>query len=262
MVFEVPPERYEKYRHFFDNKGFSRTFVESAFEYRTAKLLVDYETNPRIVVLLYPYVSFISGDVSSPKLAEMLNAIPEETQMNVDEETWPSKLRKHFGETLIQQKRTKMSNKYLSLDVLSRLKRPLPEGFSVERVDRETAEKLSPLLRVLIRPFFGSVDNFIKRGVGFCVKHGEEPISMASSAIPYTDILEVQIATVNSPEYRRKGFGTAACIALFEYCFENNIEPHWEAANQASVILAEKMGYTNPEPYYVYKWKKQKEEEM
>ena len=92
----------------------------------------------------------------------------------------------------------------------------------------------------------------MKKGIGFCVKHGDEPISMASSCLPYTDKLEVQIATVDSPEYRRRGFGTTACIALLEYCLENKIEPHWDAFDERSASMAEKLGYTDPEHYHMY----------
>ncbi len=52
----------------------------------------------------------------------------------------------------------------------------------------------------------------------------------------------------------RKGFGTAAAIALIEYCLSNDIEPYWDANNKPSAIMAENLGYSNPESYYVYKW--------
>jgi RimJ/RimL family protein N-acetyltransferase len=157
---------------------------------------------------------------------------------------------------LIKKKRFKTCHKNIFLEKLESLDRPLPEEYCVERVDRETVEKLPHILQVHILPFFGTVDNFMEKGIGFCVKHGDDPISMASSCLPYTDKLEVQIATVDSPEYRRKGFGTAACIALLEYCLKNKIEPHWDAFNDKSASMAEKLGYTNPEKYYVYKWRK------
>ena len=149
-----------------------------------------------------------------------------------------------------------MAHKSLSLEKLENLKKPLPEGYSLKKTDRETIERLPNILKVHIKPFFGTVDNFTEKGIGFCVKHGGEPISMASSCLPYTDKLEVQIATVDSPEYRRKGFGTAACVALLEYCLRNKIEPHWNAFNERSVLMAEKLGYTDAEQYYVYKWRK------
>jgi hypothetical protein len=157
---------------------------------------------------------------------------------------------------LIKKTRIRTSHRNLSLEKLESLKKALPEGFSVERVDRETVERLPHILQVHIPPFFGIVDNFMENGIGFCVKKGDEPVSMASSCLPYTDKLGVQIATVDSPEYRRKGFRTAACIALLGYCLKNKIEPHWDAFNERSASMAEKLGYTDLEPYYVYKWRK------
>ncbi len=45
------------------------------------------------------------------------------------------------------------------------------------------------------------------------------------------------------------------CIALIEYCLKNDIEPHWEAANNTSVEMALKLGYTNPKDVYQYYWR-------
>jgi GNAT superfamily N-acetyltransferase len=209
-----------------------------------------------MAILHYPYKAFFAGDPNTSKIAEMLDTIPEETEIFVNEEKWLPKLREYFNGRLIQKTRIKMSPKNLSLEKLESLKKPLPEGYSLERVDKETLERLPHILQVHIPPFFGAVDDFMEKGIGFCVKQGDKPISMASSCLPYTDKLEVQIATVDSPEHRRKGFGTAACIALLEHCLKNKIEPHWDAFNEKSALMAEKLGYTDPEQYYVYKWRK------
>ncbi len=255
-MFEVPTEEYEKYRYLFGNEDFPCTWIESAFEYKAARLLVNEEKNPAAAILHYPYKAFIAGDSNVSEWAEALATIPEETEIYVDEKTWLPKLMEHFKGRLIQKTRTKMSHRDLSLEKLDSLKTPLPEGYGVESVDRETVEKLPHILQVHIPPFFGTVNNFMEKGLGFCVKHDEHPISMASSCLPYTDKLEVQIATVDAPEYRRKGFGTAACIALLEYCLIHEIEPCWDAFNERSVLMAEKLGYTKPKQYYVYKWRK------
>lgn len=255
-MIEVPPEDYEKYKYLFDSEDFPRTFIESAFAFKSVKLLVDEERSPVMAILLYPYHVFVAGDPGTSELAEMLDKIPEETEMHVDEEKWLPILKEHFRGRLIQKMRIKMSHKSLSLEKLGSLKRALPTGYSTERVDQATLERLPRILQVHIVPFFGTTDNFMTRGIGFCVKHGDKPISMASSCLPYIDKLEVQVATVDSSEYRRKGFGTAACIALLEYCLKNEVEPYWDAFNERSASMAEKLGYTDPQQYNVYKWRK------
>jgi hypothetical protein len=88
MVFEVPTEKYKKYKSLFDNENFPRTWVESAFEYKSVKLLVDEAKNPVMTILLYPYHAFIAGNPNTFKLAEMFDIIPEETEINVNEDKW------------------------------------------------------------------------------------------------------------------------------------------------------------------------------
>ena len=36
------------------------------------------------------------------------------------------------------------------------------------------------------------------------------------------------------------------------YCLERNIEPCWDAANEASAMLATKLGFTDPRHYKAY----------
>jgi hypothetical protein len=73
-------------------------WVESAFEYKSVKLLVDEEENPTIAILYYPYKAFIAGDPKASELAEMFDTIPKETDIYVNEEKWLPKLREYYRE--------------------------------------------------------------------------------------------------------------------------------------------------------------------
>ncbi len=44
--------------------------------------------------------------------------------------------------------------------------------------------------------------------------------------------------------YRRLGLATALACHLLRWCLQNNVDPHWDAANLPSCRLAEKLGYT------------------
>jgi predicted GNAT family acetyltransferase len=103
-----------------------------------------------------------------------------------------------------------------------------------------------------ISQFFGSPDEFLKHGFGFCIKHGEKVVSMASTFTPYDDEIEIEIDTCNSPEYRRKGLATVAGAALVEYALEKGLTPNWDAQTPISVELAKKLGYSNPQPYEAF----------
>jgi hypothetical protein len=43
--------------------------------------------------------------------------------------------------------------------------------------------------------------------------------------------------------------------AIIEYGLERNLIPHWDAANEASVKLALKLGYSNPESWEAFYYK-------
>ncbi len=188
---EVPSENYEKYRHLFAQEHCPQTFVDSAFTYKSVPLKVDNEENPTIAFLDFTFAIIIVGDPDILTDEEFLELVSEGVVVVADKEQWLPKLLKHFKGKLIERRRTKMSHEHLSLEKLESLKRPLPKGYSLERIDKETAEKLPNILQVHIPVFFGSVENFLKYTAAFCVKHGDKPISLASSSIPSTNLLEM-----------------------------------------------------------------------
>ena len=61
--------------------------------------------------------------------------------------------------------------------------------------------------------------------------------------------------TYTHPEYRNNGFATIAGAQLIRECFNRNIIPHWDAMNETSAHLAEKLGYTLTDTYKVMRIK-------
>ena len=149
-----------------------------------------------------------------------------------------------------------MSAGELSLEHVRSLMKPLPEGYTLQQVDKNGLSDAHPRLTGHIRMFYQSTEAFLEQGVGFCIRHSEKTVSMASSSTPFTSEFEVQVDTLDQPEYRRKGFATTVCAALIEYCLKNGIIPHWDAANEVSLKLALKLGYVEPDRYVAYYRKK------
>lgn len=97
---------------------------------------------------------------------------------------------------------------------------------------------------------FNSIDDYVNRGLGFCILHQGKVVCGASSYSVYNGGIEVEIDT--HPEHRRKGLATVAASALILCCLEKGIYPSWDAANLTSVALAEKLGYILDKPYDTY----------
>ena len=104
-----------------------------------------------------------------------------------------------------------------------------------------------------IPTFFGSSEEFYENGIAYCIKYQEKIVSMASTFTPFTDEFEIQVDT-SDPDHRRKGLATVVSAALMVYALENGLIPQWDAANEASIQLALKLGYSDPgywEGYYL-----------
>jgi predicted GNAT family acetyltransferase len=62
----------------------------------------------------------------------------------------------------------------------------------------------------------------------------------------------IEISVYVEEAYRRQGVATALCSKLLLECLGQNLRPSWDAANDKSVKLAEKLGYRYLEQYDAY----------
>lgn len=91
---------------------------------------------------------------------------------------------------------------------------------------------------------------FEKSGIGFAVIHKERIVCGASSYSVYNGGIEIEIDT--HEDHRRKGLALACASALILACLDKGLYPSWDAANTASVALAEKLGYHFDKEYPAY----------
>ena len=85
----------------------------------------------------------------------------------------------------------------------------------------------------------------------------EKQIGFAAANYPIrSQALEVYIRVDynDDPIHRNKGLGTQLAVTLLEYCLENGLDPQWDAANEISVRLALKLGYTLHHRWKMYQY--------
>jgi RimJ/RimL family protein N-acetyltransferase len=97
---------------------------------------------------------------------------------------------------------------------------------------------------------FDSPEDFISRGIGFCIVSGDEIVSAATTFVVCGKGIEIQINT--RKQHRRKSLATVVAAHLLLYCLENGLDPNWDAENERSAHLAEKLGYTPQGRYPVW----------
>lgn len=128
----------------------------------------------------------------------------------------------------------------------------LPEGYSIQRMDRMLLERSPKHDENLNR--YGSLESFLASGIAVCITHGHEIVCEAYSDMDILGRRELGIRT--QQPYRRHGLATIACAHLIKLCEESGSGAYWDCAkfNLSSVALARKLGFQNERVYKLLAW--------
>jgi hypothetical protein len=252
MIVEWIDNNRAKVRQLFEpfNKG--RALIFPAIDQGRCKLWVDSLESPSVALWQLKILNAVTGNSAHPAAEEFIKKIEPMQALFVPDCTWENLFRSIWGNRVGTQQRTKLSPRLLDIRYLRELSKNIPDEFNLERMDLTTIRALDKRLAMHIPLFFGGSREFFEMGVGFCIKHRGKVVSIASSFTPFINELEIQVNTIDDPAYRRKGLATAVSASLIVYALVHNLIPHWDAANEKSVALALKLGYTNPESWQAF----------
>lgn len=187
-------------------------------------------------------------DEKEPYLKEMLILVPQH-------EGWERCIEKVYG----KENRIKPCIRYaikkepevFEPKRLLTLAEQLPKGYEIRMIDEALYREILKLDWACdFCSNFQDYEEFQLHGLGAVALFQGEIVSGASSYTYYQGGIEVEIDT--KPEHRRKGLALACAAALILKCLEKGLYPSWDAQNQASVAIAEKLGYHFDKEYKVY----------
>lgn len=124
--------------------------------------------------------------------------------------------------------------------------RPINENYYVSVANQEWSKDFTSN--------YPDYPTFQKMGLGFVVieRSTGKLVSGASSFSNSLDSIEIEIDT--APDYREKGLATSVSAKMVLECINQGKYPSWDAANVASVTIAEKLGYQLSEEYMCYSY--------
>ncbi len=261
LFVKVSPENQGNYKFLFDDWKYFSLTVYYVLKNKLGELVVDNLNNPTYAKLSHSRTSFIAGPYDKNIANQILESLPQQTAIIFNDNNWYTHVEDFFSKKpdikFAFQERTTFSSDSLSIKHLNSLKKSLLEGFVLDKVDANAIENLPKELTENYSAYFGSAEKFMKQGLGFYVRYRKDIVCLASAALPIVDnSLEIDIITIDDPQYRRKGLATAACIALIEFCLKESITPHWDAQDERSAIFAKKLGFTKPVKWKLYYWYK------
>lgn len=216
------------------------------------------DNNFQVAQIIIGDFFFFAGNVELPESRKLLQNIPKKYNrpwilIIPKDESWNSLIEKIYAGKYksITRHAIKKEPDVFNKDILQKYIDIMPKTYSIATID----ESLYHITKAEIwsRDFcsqFSSYDEYKQNGLGFAILFEGKPVCGASSYTYYNGGIEIEISTLE--EHRRKGLATACAAKLILECMKRNIYPSWDAANRASVALAEKLGYHFDHEYTTY----------
>jgi GNAT superfamily N-acetyltransferase len=195
---------------------------------------------------------YFAGDADGPGGRALLSEFPPYNLLMPSPPAWIHAAREMFGDRMVTFPRYSFEAGGLNESHLGAILDASPHRDRVRRVD---AALLAAPGNMVETEDFDSADDFLARGVGYTLLEDGKPAGAAYSSLVCSRGIEVSLF-VDEP-YRRRGIATAISAALLLECVRRGLRPNWDAANQESCALAEKLGYTYAGSYESYYCKAQ-----
>ncbi|MCP4545072.1 MAG: GNAT family N-acetyltransferase [bacterium] len=227
--------------------------IDAILEGHLGTAIADDSDAPNVARLAYADIIVLGGEATHPAAIELLMDLPVEKGILPAPGEWRNMLFRIHGERLIEVERFAFSDRDLNLKHLLRLRDDLKPGFQLRRMDNELARQIAADDSLISEDHvrnFDSPDDFVERGIGFCILKDGRIISGASSYAFCNSGIEVQVNT--HEDYRKLGLATVAGAALLAHCLERGVAAHWDAGNPISAKLAEKLGYLPSGTYEMF----------
>lgn len=248
MVVEFDKDHRTPLRKLFENYPCMHGCIAAVIEDGAGQVWADSRENPSAALAILDF-QFLAGDPFHehvPLLFDLLHTkewliAPTPDWQQVASMTYPGKIEIYQRESfLAEQFDVERLHKFISA---------LPHGFELRKVGFDDLALFAELSPALLSSY-PSAEEFIQRGVGIGIFHQGHFISGASSSPLSGKKLEFEIQT--HKQFRRRGFARIVASALILYCLENQLEPCWDAANEASSALAQQLGFCSTGKYNAF----------
>lgn len=238
--------------------GWEESLLWSCMQGQMGRAWVDDIAHPTAAEIYLGDFYYFAGDEQSAEAEELIRNIPQDFQsdcalMVPRNEAWAQVIERVFPTNHKRVTRYALKKAPTKFDVekLKEYAVRLPEGYTLHQIDEKLYHKAQS--ESFSKDFcaqFEDCADYLRRGLGFMVLYGDEPVAGASSYSMYTGGIELEFVT--KEEYRRRGLGQAAAARLILECLDRGLYPCWDAANLQSRRIAERLGYTFDKEYPTY----------
>lgn len=249
---EIAREGYAQYRaRFFPERQDRWDILSCCFasplppQRCPAKLFADDDCRPRSAAVAMGDFLFLSGE---PRLSFLREAIGRDGLLLIArDERWLTLAEEHF----FRCRRYLRYRFSLATGVQQKLQQilsTLPEGMRLEPIGQSWFERSRKI--AWMRDFcsqFACWEDYARWGCGFLLTRQGEALSGASSYLVSDSGFTIQVQTEDSQQGR--GYAKFPSAALMAAALRQGLYPDWDADNEPSARLAQRLGYRLEEDY-------------
>jgi len=243
---QIPKNKMKNYAPYFEEYTYARKNIDTLKNLEFGTLWVEDVKAPELLLYQLPWVNMFAGNSENSNVNLLFEKVPLFELIIYPDNKWKTRIHDHFKNELQEITRFTFNPASLNLDKIRGILSELPMGLELKRIDVKSARYIEDHLHRYSR-FFGSPEEFVRTGIGFCVADGDKIASQAGSFMPPTEYLEFQVNT--DPVYQNRGLATLVSAKLLEYCLVNGFIPVWDAHNDNSIRLAYSLGFSNPQKW-------------
>ncbi|KOS62865.1 GNAT family N-acetyltransferase [Lysinibacillus agricola] len=201
-------------------------------------------------------IYFVHGDSSSEKVISKLAALLKESIVESKRFTlfsysdeWSAKIEQRLNNYV-----NKLERYNFSFDINAYNNREKRDSLDYEciKIKQHQIDHSLEFDNQYYEEYWGSTDDFLEKGFGFCLQHENKIISEAVSIFKSHQFAEIDIITDSN--YRGKGLAGFIVEKFIDDCLLNDLQPCWDCDidNHGSYHLGAKLGFTNPVKYTVF----------
>lgn len=249
MMIQLPPEHRNALSPLFADFPYLQGLVHGVLRGAFGEAFADQTASATVGMIAVHDFVFFAGDASSATATTMIHSRPVGFWLIGRDAVWQARFVEIWGEHLRQKERFAFrSPARWDRTRLSGLMRDLPTGCTLTRIPEVAAARFAQLSATLV-DFDAQGRPTMAHSIGFGVEQDGQFISGCAGA-PAGGMLDFEIQT--HPAHRRRGLATAVAAAMILYCLDHDLRPCWDAANEMSARLAEKVGFVGRTPYRAY----------
>ena len=207
----------------FEDCPYDRVLIDSVLEGTFGRAYADSLANPAVARLDSGQFTMLGGNPNAAGVKDLLHLAPI-GYVTPQTAEWRHALQDELGTTLRALPFIDFSAVALDPAHLMRLAGALPALFELKSIDRALAEQLpADIGNEYCFENFYSTDDFLGRGIGYCILFGNRIVSAATSFARSRRAIDIEIETVAG--YRKQGLATVVGAQLVAHCLEQGIEP-------------------------------------